>query len=225
MNSNLRWLRDKIKMQNLQGIIISNPINVKYLVGIEAEGTLLITPKENIYITDGRYIESVNKTLTLDDEIIVYDMKNLTKDDYENFFLFCENVGFEEEYVTYARYKEFMHKYKINSLNETEGIIEKQRMIKDSEEIELIRKACEITDNCFEYLKSYIKVGITEKQIAKEIENFFISNGAEGVSFETIVASGANSSKPHAVPTDKAIESGDPITIDMVAYIKVIVQI
>ncbi len=215
MNSNLRWLRDKIKMQNLQGIIISNPINVKYLVGIEAEGTLLITPKENIYITDGRYIESVNKTLTLDDEIIVYDMKNLTKDDYENFFLFCENVGFEEEYVTYARYKEFMHKYKINSLNETEGIIEKQRMIKDSEEIELIRKACEITDNCFEYLKSYIKVGITEKQIAKEIENFFISNGAEGVSFETIVASGANSSKPHAVPTDKAIESGDSITIDM----------
>ena len=154
MNSNLRWLRDKIKMQNLQGIIISNPINGKYLVGIEAEGTLLITPKENIYITDGRYIESVNKTLTLDDEIIVYDMKNLTKDDYENFFLFCENVGFEEEYVTYARYKEFMHKYKINSLNETEGIIEKQRMIKDSEEIELIRKACEITDNCFEYLKS-----------------------------------------------------------------------
>ena len=57
MNSNLRWLRDKIKMQNLQGIIISNPINVKYLVGIEAEGTLLITPKENIYITNA-YLET-----------------------------------------------------------------------------------------------------------------------------------------------------------------------
>ena len=61
MNSNIRWLRDKIRMLDMQGIVISNPINVKYLTGIDAEGTFLITPKENIYITDGRYIESVNK--------------------------------------------------------------------------------------------------------------------------------------------------------------------
>lgn len=215
MNNNIRWLRDKIKMMDLQGIIISNPINIKYLTGINAEGTFLITPKENIYITDGRYIEAVNNTLTINDEIVVYDMKDLSKDDYENFFLFCERVGFEENYVTYAKYKDFMHRYKINSLEETEGIIEKQRMIKDPEEIELLTKACQITDECFNHLKNYIKIGLTEKQIAKEIEDFFIKNGAEGLSFDTIVASGANSSKPHAVPTDKKIEAGDPITIDM----------
>ena len=215
MNSNLRWLRDKIKMQNLQGIIISNPRNIKYLIGIEAEGILLITPKENIYITDGRYVENVNKTLTIDDEIIVYDMKNLTKDDYENFFLFCENVGFEEEYVTYAKYKDFMHRYKINSLNETEGIIEKQRMIKDPGEIELIKKACKITDDCFKYLLDYIKIGKTEKEIAFEIQKYFKTHGAEKEAFDTIVASGPNSSKPHAVPTDRKITYGDSITIDM----------
>lgn len=215
MNNNIRWLRDKIKMLDLQGIIISNPINIKYLTGIDAEGTFLITPKENIYITDGRYIEEVNNTVTLNDEIIVYDMKNLSSEDYENFFTFCENVGFEEEYVTYANYKKIMHKYKINNLEETEGIIEKQRMIKDPEEIELLQKACQITDDCFKYLKSYIKVGLTEKQIAKEIEQFFIKHGADDLAFETVVASGKNSSKPHAVPTDKKIEEGDPITIDM----------
>ncbi len=215
MNNNIRWLRDKIKMQNLQGIIISNPINIKYLIGVDAEGVLLITPKENIFITDGRYIEEVNKTLTIDDEIIIYDMKNIARDDYENFFLFCENVGFEENYVTYAQYKDFMHRYKINSLNETEGIIEKQRMIKDNDEIELIRKACQITDKCFEHLKSYIKIGLTEKQVAKEIEEFFLNNGADRLSFDTIVATGKNSSKPHATPTDKVIEAGDVITIDM----------
>lgn len=214
MNNNIRWLRDKIRMLDMQGIIISNPINIKYLTGIEAEGTFLITPKENIYITDGRYIEAVNNKLTLNDEIVVYDMKDLSRDDYENFFLFCENVGFEEEYVTYAKYKDFMHRYKINNLEETEGIIEKQRMIKDPEEIELIQKACQITDDCFNYLKSYIKIGLTEKQIAKEISEFFIKNGAS-LAFDTIVASGSNSSKPHAVPTDKKIEAGDPITIDM----------
>ena len=158
MNNNIRWLRDKIKMLDLQGIIISNPINVKYLTGIDAEGVFLITPKENIYITDGRYVEDVNNTLTLNDEIVVFDMKDLSKDDYENFFLFCEKVGFEEEYVTYAKYKDFMHRYKINSLEETEGIIEKQRMIKDPEEIDLILKACKITDDCFEHLKSFIKI-------------------------------------------------------------------
>lgn len=176
MNNNIKWLRDKIKAQDMQGIIISNPINVKYLTGIEAEGVFLITPKENIYITDGRYVESVNNKLTIDDEIVVYDMKDISKDDYEGFFMFCENVGFEEDYVTYAKYKDFMHRYKINNLEETEGIIEKQRMIKDQDEIEKIREACKITDNCFEYLINYIKIGLTEKQIAKKIEEFFIDN-------------------------------------------------
>ena len=215
MNNNIRWLRDKIKMQNLQGIIISNPVNIKYLIGLDTEGTLLITPKDNIFITDGRYIEDANKKLTIDDEIVVYDVRTISPDDYENFFAFCENVGFEEDYVTYAKYKKIMQKYKINSLNETEGIIEKQRMVKDHEEIELIKKACEITDNCFTYLKDYIKIGLTERQIAKEIDEFFIKNGGEGNAFNTIVASGINSAKPHAMPTDKKIEPGDVITIDM----------
>ena len=108
-----------------------------------------------------------------------------------------------------------MHRYKINSLEETEGIIEKQRMIKDPEERDLILKACRITDDCFEHLKSFIKIGLTEKQIAKEIDEFFIDHGADDVAFCTIVASGKNSSKPHAIPSDKKIEAGDPITIDM----------
>ena len=130
MNPKLQWLRNKMSSLDLQGLIISNPINIKYLTNIEAEGILLLTRKENIYITDARYIEHVHSILTLYDEIIVYDMNDVSKEDYENFFMFCENVGFEEHYVTYAQYKEYMRKYKINSLVETEYIIEKQRMIK-----------------------------------------------------------------------------------------------
>ena len=152
MNPKMQWLRNKMSSLDLQGIIISNPINIKYLTGIDAEGTLLITRKENIYITDGRYIEYVHSTLTLFDEIIVYDIKDVSKDDYENFFMFCENVGFEENYVTYAKYKEYIRKYKINNLVETEYIIEKQRMIKDDEELKDLKIACEITDNCFSYI-------------------------------------------------------------------------
>ena len=214
MNPKLQWLRNKMASLDLQGLIVSNPINIRYLTNIEAEGILLLTRKENIYITDSRYIEHVHTTLTLFDEIIVYDAKDVSRDDYENFFMFCENVGFEENYVTYAKYKEYIRKYKINNLVETEYIIEKQRMIKDEEEIKNIQKACEITDNCFSYLLEYIKPGMTEKQIAREIEEDY-RDRTDGLSFETIVASGENTSKPHAVPTDRKIQEKDIITIDM----------
>ncbi len=214
MNPKLQWLRNTMSSLDLQGLIISNPINIKYLTNIEAEGILLLTRKDNIYITDGRYIEQVHSTLTLYDEIIVYNVNDVSKDDYENFFMFCENVGFEENYVTYAKYKELIRKYKINNLVETEHIIEKQRMIKDDEEISNLIKACEITDNCFSYILTYIKPGMTEKQIADEIEEYYKSR-TDGLSFETIVASGENTSKPHVVPTDRKIQEQDIITIDM----------
>lgn len=214
MNAKLQWLRNKMSSLDLQGLIISNPINIRYLTNIDAEGTLLLTRKENIYITDGRYIEYVHSILTLFDEIIVYDINDISKDDYENFFLFCENVGFEEYDVSYAKYKEYIRKYRINNLVETEHMIEKQRMIKDEEEISNIKKACEITDNCFSYILTYIKPGMTEKQIANEIEEYYRQR-TDGLSFETIVASGENTSKPHAVPTDRVIQKQDIITIDM----------
>ena len=215
MNSKIKWLRNKLMGLDMQGMIVTNPVNIKYLTGIEAEGVLLITRKENVFLTDSRYMEHVNSILTIEDGISVVNIKSLTLDDYENFFLFCENVGFEESNLTYLKYKEYMHKYKINNFEETEGIIEKQRMIKEQIEIEYIKKACSITDDCFDHLKNFIKIGMSEKEIASEVESFFIKNGADDLAFNTIVASGKNSSMPHAVPTDKKIEAGDPITIDM----------
>ena len=214
MNPKLQWLRNKMSSLDLQGLILTNPVNIRYLTNIEAEGILLLTRKDNIYITDARYIEAVHSTLTLYDEIIVYDIHDVSKDDYENFFMFCENVGFEEYDISYAKYKEYIRKYKINNFVETEHIIEKQRMIKDEEEIVNIQKACEITDNCFSYILDYIKPGMTEKQIADEIEEYY-KQRTDGLSFDTIVASGENTSKPHAVPTNRKIQEKDIITIDM----------
>ena len=152
MNDRILGLRNKMAGLNIQGMIITNPINVKYLTGIEAEGILLITRKENIYITDSRYIEHVSNTITPFDEIVVDDFKNISKEDYENFFLFCENVGFEENYVTYADYKKYMHTYKINNFVEAACLMEKLRIIKDNEEINSIKEACKITDECFDFL-------------------------------------------------------------------------
>ena len=219
MNAKLQWLRNKMASLDLQGLIITNPVNINYLTNIEAEGIFLLTRKENIYITDSRYIEQVHSTLTLFDEIIVYDIHDISKDDYENFFLFCENVGFEEHNISYAKYKEYIRKFKIHNFIETEFIIEKQRMIKDQEEISNIEKACEITDHCFNYIVSYIKPGMTEKQIANEIEEYY-KQRTDGLAFDTIVASGENTSKPHAIPTEREIQEKDIITIDMGCKVK-----
>ena len=176
MNDRLQAVRNKMGGLNLQGIIIANPINIKYLTKIEAEGILLITRKENIFITDGRYMEYVSSVITPFDEIVVDDQKNISKEDYENFFLFCENVGFEEKYLTYSKYKEYIRKFKINNFVEADEIFETLRIIKDDNEIECVKKACEVTDKCFEMLLGYIKPGLTEKQIARKIHEYYLDN-------------------------------------------------
>ena len=110
MNEKIKWLKEKINGLNIQGMIVSNPVNVRYLTGIDAEGVLLITRKENYYITDSRYLEEVKSIITIDDEIIVSNVTDINQYDYENFFSFCENVGFEENYITYSTYKKYMQK-------------------------------------------------------------------------------------------------------------------
>lgn len=214
MNIRIKWLRDQLKSLKLEGMIVSNPINVRYLTGLEEEGIFVIAPRENVFITDTRYIESVNNKLTIDDEIIAYDMRNMSKYDYEGIFMCCSDIGFEEKYVTYETYKKYLQMFQVN-LIETEGIIENHRIVKDEDEIKLIKKACEITDNAFEYVKKIIRYGMTEKELSFEIERFMIENGADGFAFDFIVAFGENTSMPHAVPTNRKLESGDIIQLDI----------
>lgn len=220
MNYKIKCLREKMKLLEIDGMIISNPINIEYITGVYAEGTLIINDKDNIFITDARYIEDVNSTITISDEINVRDQANISENEYISFFANCPRVGIEENYISYSKYQNLVRIYRIKEAVETNNLIEKMRTIKDDNEIAKIRRACEITDNCFTHLLEYIKVGMTERQIAFEIEKYFIENGASGLAFDTIVASGENSSKPHAVPTNRKIQSGDNITIDFGAKYK-----
>ena len=220
MNYKIKCLREKMKLLEIDGMIISNPINIEYITGVYAEGTLIINDKDNIFITDAHYIEDVNSTITISDEINVRDQANISENEYISFFANCPRVGIEENYISYSKYQNLVRIYRLKEAVETNNLIEKMRTIKDDNEIAKIRRACEITDNCFTHLLEYIKVGMTERQIAFEIEKYFIENGASGLAFDTIVASGENSSKPHAVPTNRKIQSGDNITIDFGAKYK-----
>lgn len=220
MNQKIVKIREEMKNMDIQGLIICNPINIKYITGVDSEGEILITDKENIFITDARYIETVKNGITIEDEISIYDAANISEEEYISFFEDCNKVGFEEDYVTYSKYNNMVRKLRIKETSETNNLIERMRSIKDDEEIENIEIACNITDSCFLHILEYVKAGITEKEIAFEIEKFFIQNGADGLAFETIVASGVNTSKPHSIPSNRKIQNDDIILIDMGAKYK-----
>jgi Xaa-Pro aminopeptidase len=92
-------------------------------------------------------------------------------------------------------------------------------LIKNEKEIDSISRAAALGDRCFSYILGYIQPGMSEKQVAAEIEKFLFNNGAEALAFETICVSGVNSNQPHGVPSDKLIEKGEFLTMDFGAVI------
>ena len=96
-----------------------------------------------------------------------------------------------------------------------EELVESLRTVKYAEEIEFIKQAVEITDRAFEYIVHTIRPGMTELEVAWQLERYQRENGSQSMPFEIIVASGPNSALPHAKPTEREIQSGEPIVIDM----------
>jgi Xaa-Pro aminopeptidase len=122
--------------------------------------------------------------------------------------------GFEARNITYSRYWKLREKLNWLKFKSFDSFVEDLRITKDKEEIDKIRKACSILDKAFEATITYIKEGVTEQEIATELEYRTRKYGGEKPAFETIVASGKRSSIPHGVATNKKIKKGEFITID-----------
>lgn len=196
-----------IKNMDCDCAVITDRANVRYLSGFTGSaGYLIISEKENLLITDFRYIEQA-KGEAKDFEII--NIANFNERDYGNKF---SSTAFENESVSYMEYLKTESNFKnLKPLNKE---LLKMRSIKDKKEIECIKKAEKIGDDAFSYIMSIIKPGMTELQIAREIDFYMLSNGAERLSFETIVASGARGSMPHATPSENTIKNGDLVVMD-----------
>lgn len=102
----------------------------------------------------------------------------------------------------------------------TSGIVEKLREVKSEEEIVILQQAVNIAEKAYNYILGFIKPGMTEIEVANELDFYMRNLGATGVSFDTIVASGVRSAMPHGVASDKVIEEGDMVTIDFGCYYK-----
>lgn len=217
MIKRIEKLREKMLEESLTSFLITSPYNLRYLTGFTGTtGMAVITLDDAYFITDFRYTEQagaqcegyeiVQNVGPIFDELIdLIDEKGIP------------NMAFEEAHVSF---KEFVS---LEMLLETElapisGMIESLREVKDASEVAIIEEACEIADKAFSHILTYIEPGMTEIQVANELDFYMRSLGATEVSFETIVASGVRSAMPHGVASDKVIEQGDLITIDFGCY-------
>lgn len=209
----LEKLKSKMKEKNLDAIFISKPENMFYISGFTGEGFVIVMQDRINLFTDFRYMEQAKKEAS-ETEIIDITTTSLSKN-FKNIIQNCDikNLGIESDHLTIKNYYRLKDHFRNINLIRAENIIEELRIIKDSKEITAIKKAQEITDKTFLHIIDHIRPGVTELEIASEIDYFMKKSGAE-TSFKTIVVSGKKSSLPHGVPSGKKLEIGDTVTID-----------
>ncbi len=215
MKNSITRLYAAMKEHNIDAAIISLEANIRYFSGFtSADATLLILPSANYLITDFRYIEQA--------EIQCPDFKIIDAPGVKTAPFIketCMSAGakriwFEDNVMSYRDYSSFQDILEPLEMVPAQDIPAKLRMVKTEEEINNIRQAAALADKGFTHILSYLRPGITEIDVALELEFFLRKNGSEGLAFPIIAASGKNGSLPHAEPSHKKLESGDLITLD-----------
>ena len=212
MNKRVQAFLDKMQEKELDGIIINNLKNVYYLTGFwGSNGTVFISRDRQILVTDARYIIAAKQEVTGFEIFAERDelatIAKIAKD------MDLSQIGFEDE-ISVSYYHRMQTAFEGMELLPQSQFVEALRMIKDETEIATIRKACSISDQAFHDALEFIKPGKTEIEIANFLDFRMRELGAAGLSFDTILASGINSSKPHAHPMHKPVELGEAITMD-----------
>jgi len=206
---------------DIDGVIIESPENRLYFTGFHSTAGMLIAAKRgSVFLTDSRYIEAAKSQITCCEVVEQKKPEEQLPALAKKLGVKC--LAFETGRVTVARSRKLASLFGEISLaddDRADKIIERLRRVKNSQEIENIKAAQKITERAFEHILSIIKPGLAERDIAFELDFYMLKNGAEAVAFDTIIASGVNSSKPHAVPSHKKVEDGDFITLDFGAVV------
>ncbi len=216
MKDRIKKLHAILEKKNLDAALISDVYDICYLTGFsnfaveEREAFLLIAKKGSYVITDGRYAEAVKIQVphfTLIERTALDPLDKIFKTLAKKHTI--KKLGFDENNITFAEHKLLTRCF--NDLNHFS--ISDLRMIKDSNEVSAIKTACQIGDKAFTYILKHIKAGITEKQLAFELELFVKKQGAN-LSFPSIVAFGANAAVPHHQTSDKRLKPNSFVLLD-----------
>jgi Xaa-Pro aminopeptidase/Xaa-Pro dipeptidase len=208
-------LREKMGAAKIDAVFIAGDHNRNYLSGFTGnESYSFITLDNAFFITDSRFTEQASQQVQ-GYEIIETSGKKTIAELVSD--LADENgissLGFEEDVLTFKAYSEHKDRLRCGFVP-MKGMVEELRMIKDSFELDIMRKAAEIADSAFEHILKFIQPGMTEREIGIELEMHMKKNGASALSFPSIVASGTRSSLPHGEATDKRIAEGEFLTLD-----------
>lgn len=211
--SKLVKLRNALKNQELDGLIITNPYNRRYTTDFTGTaGLALITQTDQIFITDFRYTEqaaeqAVGFEIVQHKQSIIKELADQIKKHDLN------RVGFEQDDLTYSVYQQYREAIDAD-LVPTSRMIEKLRMIKTDEELKIMSRAAEIADLAYDHILKTVEPGMTEIDVSNALEFSMRENGATSSSFDIIVASGHRSALPHGVASSKKIAKGELVTLD-----------
>lgn len=204
-----------------EAALITSGVSRRYYTGFPSSaGVIFITCKKAYFLIDFRYFEKAKSAVKTAEVILATSMLSqiaeLAKEEkITEIFLETDSVTLDE----YKRYKKELSDFAVSCNEKISLKTLELRSIKDEEEIAAMKEAQIITDKAFSYILTKIKPGLTEKEIALDMEFFMRKLGSEGVAFDFIVVSGKNSSLPHGVPCDKKIENGDFVTMDFGATV------
>ncbi len=206
----------KLSQYDLDAMMITSAPNRLYATGFPSSaGLALVTKDGSYFFTDSRYIEAASKRIT-GGEVRETNRENplskLVSELIERHGI--KRLGFEEQYMTVSELENTWKKKLACELIGATALLTELRSVKDEEEVRLLISAQRIAERALQDVLDFIKVGRTEKEISAFLQYKMLSYGSERNSFSPIVVSGANSSLPHGVPTDKAVEAGDFLTMD-----------
>lgn len=216
----LAALRSLLADEPYDLLIVSNPTNIRYLVGFTGSaGTLTVSAGTAILTTDGRYTSQAAHQIAeggTDTEINVATAGATAIADALGG---ATTVGFDSEHLVHAQVERWRAEYEDVSLVPAADLVERLRMVKDDAEIERMGAAASIADEAFATVLPMLGRHPTEREVGLELDTAMRRLGATGPSFETIVASGPNAALPHARPSDRIIEPGELVVMDFGAVV------
>jgi Xaa-Pro aminopeptidase len=211
----LSQCREILTEAQADAFLVTDPNNRFYLSGFRGSlGALLVTAGEQFLITDFRYTDQAQE------EAPCYKVVRCEEDFFQELADLCRESGvsvlaFEEDHITYGQYRKLGQAMAGVSLEPLSGAVERLRAVKDPGEVSKIRRAAEIAISALASVVQGLSVGVTEEEVARNLDRMVKDLGASGSAFETIVASGPRSALPHAKPTARRIEDGDIVLVDL----------
>jgi len=215
----LSRLREKMRAADADGLVVTSPSNVFYLSGFRgSSGALLITEERALLFSDFRYRLQA-KEQAPETEFMEVPRRLLAHLGEVAVEAGVRRLGYDPDHLTCTLKEQLAEGAQGAELIGAAGLIEELRAVKSTEEMDLIRAAAALADETMTFMRKLLKPGTAESDIALDGEFFMRREGAEAASFDIIVASGPRSALPHAKTTDRELQRGDLVVIDLGAQI------